>query len=233
MNIRKTSSKTASRCFTAMLVIGFGLCIPANMALADDQTDLEQLTAQWWQWAFSIPKAQNPITDQDGGSCMIGQRGSIWFLAGNFGGTTTRTCSVPAGTTLFFPVINQVAFNSPNCGQGPDNISVKDLRKATADFIDSVSLADLSVELDSHPIHDFERVQSDVFAMALPADNIVLCALAPPVYSPAAIYSPAVDDGYYVKLDHVKVGPHTLHILAAPFNLDVTYDLTVVKVLHK
>lgn len=226
MKVRKTTLNTATRCFAAILGIGFGLCMPTNSALADDRIDLEELTAQWWQWAFSIPTAQNPIVDQNGGSCMIGQRGSVWFLAGNFGGTTTRTCSVPAGTTLFFPVINQVGFNSPNCGQGPENVSVKDLRKATANFIDSVSLSDLSVALDSLPIYHFERVQSDVFAIALPADNIGGCA--------PAVYSPAVDDGYYVKLDPLKVGPHKLHILVtAPFSLDVTYNLAVVKVLNK
>src|ERR1700736_6805150 len=105
MNFRKTSSKTATSCLAAMLGIGFGLCISTNIALADDRIELDQLTAKWWQWAFSIPTAQNPIADQNGRSCMIGQRGSFWFLAGNFGGTTTRTCAVPAGPTLFFPVI--------------------------------------------------------------------------------------------------------------------------------
>ena len=86
MKIRNKSLKTAVRCFSVMLGIGFGLCISTNIALADDRIDLEQLTAQWWQWAFSIPFAQNPVVDQTGGSCMIGQRGSVWFLAGNLGG---------------------------------------------------------------------------------------------------------------------------------------------------
>jgi hypothetical protein len=125
-----------------------------------------------WQWAFSIPSAQNPIADPNGGDCTIGQRGSIWFLAG-FGGTTTRTCSVPAGLTLFFPVINQIGFNSPavppakdNCGQGQVNIPAKDLRKSIGSFIDSIRLGDLSVTLDNHPIYHFDRVQSDVFAIS-------------------------------------------------------------------
>jgi hypothetical protein len=231
MKVRKTTSNAATRCFAAMLGIGFGLCIPTNSALADDRIDLEQLTAQWWQWALSIPTAQNPFVDQNGGNCMIGQRGSVWFLAG---GTATRTCSVPAGTTLFFPVINLVGFNSPNCsGQGPENLTVRDLRKATANFIDSVSLADLSVALDSHPIYHFERVQSDVFAIAVPADNITGPS-GDPSQCAAGVYSPAVDDGYYVKLDPLKVGPHTVHIqVTAPFSIDVTYNLAVVQVSHK
>jgi hypothetical protein len=53
--------------------------------------------------------------------------------------------------------------------------------------------------------------------------------------------SASVDDGYYVKLDPLKVGPHTLHIQAVapgpdplhPFTVDVTYHLTIVDVLQK
>ena len=167
MHVRRTSS-----IFVAILGIGLGLCIPTKIALADDRIGLDQLTPLWWQWAFSIPSAQNPIADQNGGGCMIGQRGSLWFLAG-FGGTTTRTCSVPAGLTLFFPVINQIGFNSPavppatlNCGQDQKSISAKDLRKSVGSFIDSIRLGDLSVTLDNHPIYHFDRVQSDVFAIS-------------------------------------------------------------------
>jgi hypothetical protein len=229
MNVRKMTSKTASQFLAAMLGIGLGLCIPTNIALADDRTnqvDLPQLTAEWWQWAFSIPTAQNPILDPDGGNCMIGQRGSVWFLAGYAGGTTTRTCSLPAGLTLFFPVINSVGFNSPNCGdQGSKNVSVKEMRKTNADRIGSVRLADLRVELDSKTIHQFERVQSDVFAIVLPADNVGGCG--------PGVYSPAVDEGYYVKLDPLNAGHYTLHIRSTSplFSFDVTYKLTVVKVV--
>ena len=32
--------------------------------------------------------------------------GPVWFLAGNLGGSSTRTVTIPAGTALFFPVVN-------------------------------------------------------------------------------------------------------------------------------
>jgi len=52
---------------------------------------------------------------------------------------------------------------------------------------------------------------------------------------PAGIYSPAVDDGFYVQLNPLKVGSHTLHFHAENpgFVEDVTYNLTVVPVLLK
>jgi hypothetical protein len=114
-----------------------------------------------------------------------------------------------------------------------ENIPVKVLRKAVGDYIDSVRLRDLNVTLDNQPVYPFNRIQSDVFAIAMPADNIGGCG--------AGVYSPTVDDGYYVKLDPLKVGPHTLHIHAVgpgtdplhPFTVDVTYHLTIAHVLQK
>jgi hypothetical protein len=177
LRVRRTAGQIA-----ALLGIGFGLLAAANIVRADDHTSLEQLTAQWWQWAFSIPTMQNPLSDQTGQNCMIRQRGSVWFLAGlPSGGTASRTCSViPAGTTLFFPVINAVGYNSPNCGQGPEDLSAKELRANVAAFIKTVT--DLRVDLDDRPFYSFQRVQSDVFPISIPADNIAGCASG--VYSP-------------------------------------------------
>src|SRR6202043_2144227 len=100
-----------TRRFVAIIGIGLALMMPICTALAES---LEQLTAEWWQWALSIPTSINPQLDTTGGNCMVGQRGSVWFLAGIFGGgSATRTCAVPEGTVLFFPVINTVNINTP------------------------------------------------------------------------------------------------------------------------
>jgi hypothetical protein len=81
---------------------------------------LKNLTAKWWQWALSIPVFENPLLDQTGEKCMVGQRGPVWFLVGNFGGgDTTRSCSIPEGKRLFFPVINSVNIDTPNVRAGP------------------------------------------------------------------------------------------------------------------
>jgi hypothetical protein len=65
---------------------------------------------------------QNPQIDTTGENGVVRQRGSVWFLAGVFGGgTVTRTSSLPEGKALFFPVFNDVEINTPNvCGSGPD-----------------------------------------------------------------------------------------------------------------
>ena len=77
--------------FVAITGIGLALIMPINRAFAQSP---KQLSAEWQQWALSIPTAVNPLTDKTGQNAVVGQRGSIWFLAGVFnGGPATRTCS--------------------------------------------------------------------------------------------------------------------------------------------
>src|SRR6266571_4753392 len=110
---REDTMKSNTRRFITIVAICLGLMIPLNGTFADAQS-LEELSAEWWQWAVSIPTSVNPQTDKTGEDCMVGQRGATWFLAGVFGGgTATRTCSIPQGTMLFFPVINIVDINAP------------------------------------------------------------------------------------------------------------------------
>ena len=224
------------RCI-AIVVTGLGLMMPINMAFAHPES-FKKLSAEWWQWALSIPTSENPQLDTTGGKCVVGQHGFVWFLAGIFGGgTVTRTCSVPANKVIYFPVINSVNINTPNvCGQGPDNIPVEDLRALSATFIDRAT--NLSIEVDGEATKNLRRVQSRVFYVALPEDNVfdAPCTGAGLGNVPAEIYSPAVDDGFYVRLKPLEIGNHALHFHAEGpdgFIQDVTYNLTVVPVLPK
>src|SRR6185503_2388565 len=70
-------------------------------------------SAAWWHWATAAPVASNPIADQTGQNATLGQSGKVWFLAGNLGGTTERTVTVPSNKALFFPLINTVYFGFP------------------------------------------------------------------------------------------------------------------------
>ena len=87
-------------------------------------------------------------------------------------------------------------------------LSVRDMRNFSAAVIDEAT--DLSVILDSIPIKNLRRVQSPLFEVTLPEDNVFDSPCSPsPV--PANVYSPAVDDGIYVLLNPLRVGSHTLH----------------------
>lgn len=221
----------------AIAVIAVGFISPlSKVAWAQGLPpgQLPGLTAEWWQWALSIPAAVNPLTDGAGDFCMVGQRGPIWFLAGNLTGAPviTRTCSVPADKTLFFPAINDVNVSAPVgvCGStGPE--TVPQLRADIKPFIDA---AQTLVTVDGQPVKKtlVRRVQSDVFDIALPADNLFGDGASCPAQT---ILSPAVDDGFYVSLDPLGAGAHTIHIQASSGSLtiDVTYNLTVEPVTLK
>ncbi|MGV9268191.1 hypothetical protein ACWDRR_26400 [Kitasatospora sp. NPDC003701] len=71
-----------------------------------------ELQHQWWSWAGSTPTERNPVVDPDGRHCGEGQHEGIWLLAGTFGGTVTRTCAVPVGTPVLFPVVTMYGKSS-------------------------------------------------------------------------------------------------------------------------
>ena len=228
--------------FVAIVGIGLALMMPINRGFGDDNSEFfAKLSAEWWQWALSIPASVNPQLDiTNGRNAVVGQRGPVWFLAGIFdpldnGRTATRTCSVPKGTALFFPVINGVGINTPGvCGSSQESVS--QLRRDAA--LQIAGAANLSVTVDGLAIRIPPRVQSTVFAVALPEDNVfnspLICG---PGSVPAGVYSPAAGDGFYVLLGPLSVGGHTLHFHAenpaGTVNQDVTYHLTVVPVLLK
>jgi hypothetical protein len=192
------------------------------------------LANEWWQWALSIPTPVNPLTDTTGEDCVVGQSGETWFLAGTFsGGTAVRTCTVPETVDLFFPVANAIGFDSPNiCGQGPDSVTVAELRAALAGLIDGME--NLEVELDGVSLTNFRRLRSPVFDISMPEDNLFDAPCAGLGGHPAGNFSPAVHDGFYMLVKNLSLGAHTLRFAAENpaigFDLDVTYHLNVVAV---
>jgi hypothetical protein len=215
---------------------------PTDAALADSNphavvppnssaygSKFSEWTAQWWQFAISFPASENPLFDPDGSRCVIGQRGPVWFLVGWFGpGAATRACSVPDGVALFFPVLNVIDVNTTTQ-------TAAELRAETAPCLDAATM--LVATVDGVAVSDLRkkfRVQSEVFDITLPADNLFGL--------PAGTYSPAIDDGYYVMLRPLGVGTHTVRfagasagcpLIGSGFSVDVTYDLTVVPVSHQ
>jgi hypothetical protein len=174
--------------------------------------------AAWWQWAYSIPAAQNPITDQTGEFSGIGLHGSVFFLAGNYGGTTVRECTVPSGKGILFPLLNQSWVQFPT----DPPYTIDELRAIIAPFVDNPTL---TCELDGRVLQNLDsyREQSTVFSVTVPLGNLL--GLDP------GTYAPCVDDGYYLMLDPLSRGTHILHFTADTadhgFSLDVTYRLTV------
>jgi hypothetical protein len=173
-------------------------------------TTYGELSARWWQWLLSIPSAVNPNLDQSGANCALGQYDDV------------RTCTVPAGKPIFFPLINTISFK-PSGSE-----TLLDLRQLAATFIDSVnSLTCVFDGTDCVQNLLTFRVRSPSFTVIAPAKGL----LPPGKLSVPGNTDPLVSDGYWLLLSPPTSGPHTIQFTAATsggFSLNVTYNLTVV-----
>jgi hypothetical protein len=183
-------------------------------------TTYAELQAEWWQWALGIPVAENPLLDATGENAALDQEGKVFFLAGSFGGVYERTCQVPAGKALFFPVVNNIWIGFP----GDPPTPIEELRAIIAGWIDATEDV-VSCEIDGEPIKNLGayRTQSPVFDVEIPVDPDGWQAWG----IPAGIDGPCVDDGIYLLLAPLSVGEHTIRFIV-PDVMDVTYNLTVV-----
>jgi hypothetical protein len=118
-------------------------------------------SAEWWQFVLSIPAADNPLLDNTGDLCAVGQHGPVWFLAGAFGGTVERACTMPEGKAIFIPVINLVDINTTSQ-------TAHELRAEIDPCLDAVIM--VSAELDGQPVQklrDKFRIRSMVFEITV------------------------------------------------------------------
>jgi len=182
---------------------------------------LGEWSAEWWKWALTAPAAANPVLDTTGEHCAVGQQGQVWFLAGSFDAApVVRRCSVPAGRSLFFPVVNVAWIGFP----GDDPITRDGILGMLAPFL--VGATGLAVLVDGVPVPNVSRylVVSPLFSFVAPADTI----LGVPE---GTVLFPCLSDGFHVMLAPLAPGPHTVAFratLANGFTQDVTYHLDVV-----
>lgn len=241
----KQSLKSGTNGWMSALLIAAGLALGVMSVQADQPTHVlrpggtlhgktySQWSAAWWQWVTAIPAASNPLVDQTGQNAALGQSGKVWFLAGNLGGVSERTITVPANKALFFPILNTIYLgfpcddrNLPGCEVDQALEQANDVRTLLSFITPSMDGATLSCKIDGIPVRDLpaHRVQSStLYSLALPEQNVFGL--------PPGAYHPCVDDGYFLALAPLQAGRHTIHFAAVnsdgSFGLDVTYHLTV------
>jgi len=165
----------------------------------------------WWQWAGSFSDSESPVADKKGSRCHLAQNGAVWFLAGTYGTQRTiRTCTVPAGKFLYFPLINFVVFPRP--GYTP---TCELATASAARVMDEAS--SLVLEVDGKI---FKNLQAHRQATKQCFD---LAELAGGGMAPSAA------NGYYIMLRPLSPGTHTLNFggILPEFAQAITYTLHV------
>jgi hypothetical protein len=111
-----------------------------------------QWGARWWQWLYQTPVSASPEFSAPGTptapaavDCNAGQSGRVRFIGGTYLPTSTtpqvarsdvyRTCTIPKGTFLFFPILND---EFDNLGCPSSNFSADELVAAAATAIDDI-----------------------------------------------------------------------------------------------
>ena len=129
----------------------------------------ENLTAEWWKWAYSIPISENPDYDDYEINCSKSQIDSLWFLSGTFNHSATRLCPVPNNVEILFPLLNS------ECSyiEYPLIKSVDGLTNRAESIQHHVDF--LNATLDNQPLLKLEdyRNQSPLFIFTLPAYSIL------------------------------------------------------------
>lgn len=180
--------------------------IAANKPIAG--ASQEEWSRRWWRWALSFDDEVSPVADPSGRLCASGQSGPVWFLAGTFGtARTIRRCHVPAGKTLFFPLVNTIAYPDEDSREPCSSL----MRRAAAQ---TQSPAALVLEVNGQRFSGLaahRQVTRGCFEV-FEDDN-----------------TPAAGNGFYVALGPLKRGRYTLNFggILPELSQAVTYTLDV------
>jgi hypothetical protein len=190
----------------------------------------EDHVKNFWKLYLPIPKNVNPLEDRTGAMCNYGKNGqnetkTIFYLTGNSGGNTVKTCKIPTGLGLFIPVL------AGEFSQGESKGSTVEDLNMTAKS-DQESMQNLVLSINGKPIpegvlRNYAKLTGD-FDTIFP-DNAVYGANPGP--------SKAVADGYYVITKPLPPGNYDIIFSGRipsepgstepPFSTQSTYHLIV------
>jgi hypothetical protein len=231
--------QTISRRHCGMIIAVIGLFVPSLVQVVSAESNNAVVysldakpfglpygiwAAHWQKWMAEIPTPDNPTIDTTGKNCGLNQSGPVWFLTGTTGGSAERSCTIPAGKAIFFPVMGSECSYAENpivkserdlaiCAQADDNIATN-----------------LQASIDGKSILQLEkyRVTSPLFNLTFPTTNIFGSPAGP---------TKSIVDGFFVFLQPLTSGKHELHFSGltpgdpttgtANFAVDVTYHLLV------
>ena len=161
----------------------------------------EEHIKNFWKWVISFPIDKSPWKDQTGTNCDNGQsktNSSIFYLSGNGGGTSVRTCKVPAGKALFIPVSPMEISDK----EAP-NRSVEDLNKISKKDQDSITSLYLKIGDKGYNRAELSKYRTHTgdFDVTFPKNAI---------FGASEGISKAVADGYYVITEPLAKGTYTI-----------------------
>ncbi len=175
----------------------------------------------WWTWVSQMSDTlPNPQTDTTGALAHQNNSGPVFFVAGNFGGTTTRSFSVPAGSLLLVPVLNFSIIQYP---VPLENQVIASFNNATPTnltaTIDGAPVPNLTSHLETSGVFSMGHAVPGTYGVdfetpGFPGDP------ACPGFTPDLL-CPSIATGYYLMLE-LSPGQHVISVGGS-----MTWDLPV------
>jgi hypothetical protein len=208
---------------------------------------MQQWAAEWWTLVFETPvhtgsDITHPNLDQTGANAAQGDVGDAFFLFQTFApGQITRTnVTIPAGKPILVPILPMEFSNydtpDPNFNF-PGDYSAAELAGFADASADSVrTRGEVFLSVDGVAVQGVvAHKESSPVTYTLPATDNLLQFFGLPF---SGLVDPAAVDGYYVMLQPLSPGAHTIVFggsiptnpfpLLSDFTAEVTYEITVV-----
>jgi hypothetical protein len=201
--------------------------IPSNSSVFGKP--FSEWTAEWWKWYIETPFDSNHQSkDLTGANCARSQTGPVWFLSGSEKVPIEKTCIIPGGKAILFPILivecSYVEFKNEKTPAG-----LLKCAKSLTDSMQNLKAIYNGKEIPAQQIRQEFRVTTSPFIVNFPAKNVFSAEPAGP--------STAISDGYWVMFKapppgnyDIKFGGcfgNPLVVDPAKFCQDVTYHLKV------
>ncbi len=182
------------------------------------------------------------MTDETGASCGLRQTGGVWFLAGSFVDSVKhdRTCRIPQGKYIFFPIFNTLSF-APELSEQGDvcNKYASKVDRIRCDVNNDMVASGTDRDPNSRqPGPVILEATIDAYRNQSPPGGFKFFVrdgsiLTEALFSlPPGPRFPAVADGYWIMLPPLPLGDHLIHIFAGNEDeevVDVTWSVHITR----
>jgi hypothetical protein len=212
---------------------------PNPVLFAKDARPFGRSMERWaelaWKWILAQPADHNPLLDNTGVDCAVGQEGPVWFIPSVVPNGRpvffTRTCTIPRHRALLVQmnsIFNDFPCPDPSFHPAPGQTLYDFLADGAAAFIDTTNL--IEVSLDGVALEDmlgYRFTSDDLFhikgdlSLQSTLDG---CITGEP--------QPAVADGFFIMFKPLRPGAHTIVVhttdtFGMTGDTTVTYNLTI------
>jgi hypothetical protein len=182
---------------------------------------------EWWKWALNAPASSSGLEDTTGALTQLDNNRPVFFMGGGangYGPATSINVTVPVGKPVLLRLVNLIDFESDAFyAPGTPLAERQAVATAVADGYEaSVSPSALSATIDGTVVADAYQYRArapDFFAFGPIASGSFAESVG---FAAGVDPGPSVATGWYLMLEGLSLGHHSLSLHASTPPFDVT-----------